>query len=271
MMNNLPHDHSNDQAHGEEEPHQSMAANHMSLLRDGCLQMGVPLSDRQVEQFETYYRALTQWNQKFNLTAITEYDEVQVKHFLDSLAGLPLLAEELGTTLPFQLPLHLADVGAGAGFPSIPIKIAAPSLKPTLIDGTLKKIRFLTHLRQTLTLEQTEIVQGRAEELGRQSNYREQFELVTARAVAPLNTLVEYILPLTRVGGLALLYKGGNAPQEFIDARRAIQELGGETTRFAPVVVPFLNQQRFILLIKKVRQTPHPYPRGQGLARKKPL
>ncbi|MEZ4662176.1 MAG: 16S rRNA (guanine(527)-N(7))-methyltransferase RsmG [Caldilineaceae bacterium] len=243
----------------------------MDLLRAGSQQWGIELSDDQIAQFESYFHALVEWNQKFNLTSITEYTEVQTKHFLDSLAALSLIAEELNLALPLSTPLNLIDVGSGAGFPGAPLKIAAPALRLSLLDGTTKKIRFLQHLVDVLALNNVTIVQGRAEELGRQSAYREQYDIVTGRAVAPLNTLVEYLLPLARLGGLVVIYKGGGAAEEFMAARKAIDILGGETVRFAPVEVPFLEQKRFILLLKKVKHTPGLYPRGQGLARKKPL
>ena len=226
---------------------------------------------QQISQFQRYYNELILWNQKFNLTAITDHEGVQTKHFLDSLAALPIISQELMEPMPPKRSLHLVDVGTGAGFPGIPLKIAAPRLKLTLMDGTGKKIRFLTDLVATLGLQNVHVVQGRAEELGRSTAHRGQYDLVTARAVAPLNTLVEYLLPLVRRDGYAVVYKGPSAPQEFADAHKAIETLGGETARFAPVQVPYLDESRFIVLIKKVRRTPDPYPRGQGLARKNPL
>ncbi|MGL4650632.1 MAG: 16S rRNA (guanine(527)-N(7))-methyltransferase RsmG, partial [Caldilineaceae bacterium] len=208
---------------------------------------------------------------RFNLTAITGYEDVQIKHFLDCLAGWPVVLEEVGATHPLARPLHLADVGTGAGFPGLPLKIIAPRLKLTLIDGTGKKVQFLQHVVATLGLRNVEVVQGRAEELGHNSAFRGQFDLVTARAVAPMNTLAEYLLPLVRRAGYAVVYKGAAAAQEFVDARPALELLGGETTRMAPVQVPLLDEKRFVLLVKKVRPTPGQYPRGQGLARKKPV
>ena len=243
----------------------------LPLLVQGSQRLGIPLDAQQIQRFALYHETLVAWNQRMNLTSITEREAVQSKHFLDSLAGLPLLAEEMGLELPLAPPLHLVDVGTGAGFPGVPLKIAAPSLRLTLIDGTGKKIQFLSHLQDVLELEQVDVVQGRAEELGRQENYREHFDVATARAVAPLNTLLEYVLPLVKEGGWAMIYKGARAAEEFVAARRAIDELGGETTRFAPVTVPFLEGERFVLLIKKVAKTPDLYPRGQGLARKQPL
>jgi 16S rRNA (guanine527-N7)-methyltransferase len=173
--------------------------------------------------------------------------------------------------MPLQRALHLLDVGTGAGFPGIPLKIAAPHLKVTLMDGTGKKIIFLREVVATLGLSGVDVVQGRAEEMGGNSTYRGQFDLVTARAVAALNTLVEYLLPLVRRGGLAVIYKGASAPQEFAEARKAIEMLGGERARLIPTKVPLLDDQRFVLLIKKQHPTPDRFPRGQGLPRKKPL
>ena len=243
----------------------------MLLLQEGARQLGVPLDAGQVAQFELYYQQLVEWNQKFNLTAITGYQDVQVKHFLDCLAGVRILAEELKETIPFARPLACLDVGTGAGFPGVPLQLALPNLQWSLMDATGKKIIFLTQLLQKLGASETRVIQGRAEELGRVAEFRGRFDLVTARAVAPLNTLVEYLLPLVRTGGLAMIYKGTSAPQEFMAARKAIDLLGGEVVRLAPVQIPFLEEKRFILLIKKVRPTSNSYPRPQGMARKKPL
>ena len=246
-------------------------ATRMQLLQAGCNELAIPLTAAQTAQFEAYYHELVTWNNKYNLTAITGYEEVQTKHYLDCLAALPLIAEELAAPLPPTTALHLLDVGTGAGFPGVPLKLAAPRLKLTLMDGTGKKVQFLQEVVAKLDLANTRVVQGRAEEMGRDPSFRGQFDLVTARAVAPLNTLVEYLLPFVRRGGLAVIYKGAGAPQEFVDARKAIDLLGGETVRLAPVRVPGLGEQRFILLIKKAKATSDRYPRGQGLPRKKPL
>ncbi|MCB9138464.1 MAG: 16S rRNA (guanine(527)-N(7))-methyltransferase RsmG [Caldilineaceae bacterium] len=243
----------------------------MSLLVTGAQEMGISLSPAQQVDFERYYHELAEWNQKFNLTSITDYEDVQAKHFLDSLAGLPILAEELNLPLTLKPGLRLVDVGTGAGFPGVPLKLAAPDIQLALMDGTGKKVRFLEQLTQALALADTSVIQGRAEELGRKEEYRAAFDVVTARAVASLNTLVEYLLPLVRLNGLALIYKGPSAPQEFVDARSAIQMLGGDTVRLAPLDVPFVEGRRFILLIRKVRATPSDYPRGQGLPRRRPL
>ncbi len=233
--------------------------------------MGLALTEQQLFQFQRYYEKLIEWNEKFNLTSIVSHEDVQTKHFLDSLSGWPILLDALKASTQNGHALRLVDVGTGAGFPGVPLKLLTPTLKLTLIDGTGKKIEFLRQLVEALDIPQVRFVQSRAEELGRESQFREQFDVVTARAVAPLNTLVEYLLPLVCKNGFALIYKGASAAEEFIAARKAIELLGGETVRFAPVQIPFLEDKRFILLIKKVRSTPNLYPRGQGLARKKPL
>lgn len=243
----------------------------LQQLQAGCHALGIALNAQQLAQFEVYYRQLVEWNERFNLTAITEYSDVQVKHFLDSLVALPLIAEAVGGPMPPTRTLRLLDVGTGAGFPGIPLKIVAPSLNVTLMDGTGKKIAFLREVVNVLGLSEVDVEQGRAEEMGHDDLYRGQFDLVSARAVAALNTLVEYLLPLVRRGGHAVIYKGSSAPQELEEARKAIELLGGETVRLAPVDVPFLDEQRFVLLIRKQHPTADRFPRGQGLPRKKPL
>jgi 16S rRNA (guanine527-N7)-methyltransferase len=242
----------------------------LELLAQGGQQLNLALTEPQLAQFARYYQELLLWNARFNLTAITDHEGVQVKHFLDCLIGLRVLREELRPAVAEQ-QLRCLDVGTGAGFPGLPLKLALPHWHWTLMDGTGKKILFLNELVAKLGLTGVAVLQGRAEEVGRQPGQREQFDLVTARAVAPLNILVEYLLPLTRVGGFVMIYKGSSAPQEFMEARKAIEMLGGETVRLAPVQVPFLAEKRFILLLKKSRPTPALYPRGQGLSRKKPL
>ncbi len=243
----------------------------LHLLAEGCQQLAMPLTTAQLAQFSLYYQELITWNQKFNLTGITDLQEVQTKHFLDSVASLPLITEVLQETIPPSRTLRCIDVGTGAGLPGIPLKLVAPIFHWTLLDGTGKKITFLRHVIEQLGLTEIEVVQGRAEEIGRNNAFRGKFDIVTARAVAPLNVLVEYLLPLVASNGLVIIYKGAGTPQEFMEARKAIQILGGEALRIVPIQIPFLDEQRFIILIKKVRPTPNLYPRGQGLARKKPI
>jgi 16S rRNA (guanine527-N7)-methyltransferase len=243
----------------------------MDLLIQGCEVLGIELSQEQIAQFEGYCQLLREWNQKINLTAIDDYEGVQTKHFLDSLVALPLIGEEQSQAISQLAPLRAIDVGAGAGFPGLPLKIAWPSLDLTLLDGTGKKIRFMETVVAELGLTGVKLVQGRAEEIAHQEDFRGQYDLVLARAVARLNTLAEYLLPFGRLDGLVVIYKGPGAAQEFVEAGKAIQTLGGETVRFAPVRVPFLDEERRVLLIRKVRKTPGTYPRQQGLPRKQPL
>lgn len=243
----------------------------MQTLISGANVLGIPLASEQIEQFRAFAALLAEWNQKMNLTAITDIEEVQKKHFLDCLVGLPLVAKEIGASLPPKRALACIDIGTGAGFPGVPLKIAWPNLKLTLMDGTAKKIRFLDEVVTALSLENVTLVQGRAEELGRHGRFRGQFDLATARAVARLNTLTEYVLPFVRQSGLAVIYKGPNAAEEFMEARKAIELLGGETVRFSPVGVPTLDEERRVLLIRKLRRTPKLYPRQQGLPRTEPL
>lgn len=243
----------------------------LHLLEEGCRQLAIPLTATQLAQFAQYYQELITWNQKFNLTGITDLQEVQTKHFLDSVVSLPLIAEAFQETVPPSRMLRCIDVGTGAGLPGIPLKLVAPIFHWTLLDGTGKKITFLRHVIEQLGLTEIEVVQGRAEEVGRNNAFRAKFDIVTARAVAPLNTLVEYLLPLVTANGVVIIYKGASTAQEFMEARKAIQVLGGEAVRIVPVQIPFLDEQRFIVLIKKVRPTPNLYPRSQGLARKKPI
>lgn len=243
----------------------------MELLIEGCELLGIELTPGQIAQFEGYYQLLREWNQKVNLTAIDDYEGVQTKHFLDSLVALPLIGEERSEAITQLAALRAIDVGAGAGFPGLPLKIAWPALDLTLLDGTGKKIRFLETVVEALGLDGVTLVQGRAEEVAHQEAFRGQYDLVVARAVARLNTLAEYLLPFARMNGLVAVYKGPGASQEFVEAGKAIQTLGGETVRFAPVRVPFLEEERRVLLIRKARKTPGTYPRQQGLPRKQPL
>lgn len=247
-----------------------MTTTRQPLLQSGAQALGIPLSDLQVQQFEAYHHLLVDWNERFNLTAITGYDDVQTKHFLDSLAGYGVLAAALGDALHSDR-LTLCDVGTGAGFPGIPLRIVLPNLRLTLVDGTAKKIVFLQQVCAELGLADVVFAQGRAEEMGQQAAWRAQFDVVTARAVAQLNTLAEYLLPLVKREGYAAVYKGSNAAQEVEAAQKAIALLGGEVVAVTPVTVPHLDESRHIVLIRKVRATPTLYPRGQGLARKHPL
>lgn len=237
----------------------------MVSLAARALGYGIQLSPAQQEQFETYYRLLSEWNARFNLTAITAYDDVQRKHFLDSLTAAPLLqaASPEGK--------RLLDVGSGAGLPGVPLAIVFPSLRVTLLEATGKKVQFLNALVGALGLANTDVVPGRAEEMARTPQGREQYDLVTARAVAPLRTLVEYTLPLARVGGMVVAYKATEAEAETNGARRAIDKLGGRVRAIVPVTLGDAAETRRLVVIDKVKPTPVQYPRAGGLPKNKPL
>ncbi|WRS26775.1 16S rRNA (guanine(527)-N(7))-methyltransferase RsmG [Oscillospiraceae bacterium MB08-C2-2] len=224
-------------------------------------ELGIELAPSMVEQMDEYASFLVEYNQKVNLTAITQPVEIAVKHFLDSL--LLLRAGELkqGATL--------LDVGTGAGFPGVPLKIARPDLQVTLMDSLQKRIVFLEELSRRLG-QDTRCIHGRGEELGNKPVYRESFDWVTARAVAGLPVLCEYCLPFVRVGGTFAALKGPDAAQELAKAERAIEFLGGKVQKLVPFDLP-LDNHRVLVLIKKIRQTPPKYPRNAGKITKTPL
>ena len=231
-------------------------------------QMGVNLSADQMAQFEQYYQYLIEVNQHLNLTRITAKEDVYLKHFYDSLMGAfaePQLKDQ---------PWHLCDIGAGAGFPSLPLKIAFPQLQVTIVDSLNKRIDFLRALVAKLGLTGVELVHGRAEEFSaKQSSYREQFDLVTARAVARLSVLSELCLPAVKVSGEFLAYKAAAADDELQAAQGAIQTLGGQVSSTMQLVLPTQPEpeQRNLIIIDKVAATPQKYPRRPGLPAKKPL
>jgi 16S rRNA (guanine527-N7)-methyltransferase len=224
------------------------------------------LSQRQLAAFATLHRELIEWNARFNLTAITDSEGVYVRHFLDSLSCLRALPRaDLGAHA------RVIDVGTGAGFPGIPIKIARPDVHLTLLEATGKKVRFLEHLVEVLALEQTTVLQGRAEDLGGNPAHRELYDWALARAVAEMPVLAEYLLPLVRVGGSVLAQKGERAAAEVHGASTAIQTLGGQVRRLVPVELRGLAETRYLVLIDKVAATPKRYPRRTGIPAKRPL
>lgn len=245
----------------------------MQRLTCGAAQLGFNLLPSQVAAFEAYTQELLAWNEQFNLTAITEPDQVQLRHYLDSLSLIPALAALDGIALPALLgrTVRAVDVGSGAGFPGLALRIVWPRLRLCLIEATVKKVRFMEHVAEKLGLGDVQLVHGRAEELGLRELHRAAYDLVMARAVAPLPTLVEYLLPLARRGGRVVAYKGSAAHEEALAAERAIHMLGGHLTRLIPVEIPGLAETRVLVVIDKVAQTPDSYPRGRGLPKKQPL
>lgn len=225
---------------------------------------GINLTPEQVNQFEMYYELLVEWNQKINLTAITEKKEVYLKHFYDSLMPLWMMPLD-------SYDIQLCDVGAGAGFPSIPLKIAKPELKVTIVDSLNKRINFLETLVSELGLSEVNCVHGRAEDVGQNPQYRAQFDLVTARAVAALNILSEFCLPLVKKGGHFLVLKSARAEEEIEQAQKAITVLGAKFEKQASELLPIEKSERNILLIRKTLDTPKKYPRKAGKPAKQPI
>ena len=242
----------------------------MKLLSEGARRLGIELTAEQLAAFQTYYEELITWNEKFNLTAITDYDQVQIKHFLDSLTCL--LADEGLTRVICQQPgIRAIDVGAGAGFPGLPLKIVCPGLRLTLLEATGKKVDFLEHIVGRLGLAGVEVIKGRAEELGRDAAHRERYDLALARAVAALPVLVEYALPFCKPGGLFVAQKGGEGDAEARAAEGAIVALGGVLRRIVHLELPHLAEPRSLVVIEKIAPTPEKYPRRPGIPSKRPL
>ncbi|MGG2482547.1 16S rRNA (guanine(527)-N(7))-methyltransferase RsmG [Brevibacillus borstelensis] len=224
---------------------------------------GIELSERQREQFDGYYRLLVEWNEKMNLTAITEEEQVYNKHFYDSITP--------AFYFPFDQVEKVADIGGGAGFPSIPLKIVFPHLHMTIIDSLNKRMNFLQHVADELGLENLYPVHGRAEDRGQEPQYRQAFDLVVARAVARLNVLSEYCLPFARVGGHFIALKGADISPELNEAKKAIKTLGGKTKQVETFQLMEDAGERNIVIMEKVENTPKGYPRKAGTPAKKPL
>jgi 16S rRNA (guanine527-N7)-methyltransferase len=237
----------------------------MSLLYQHARAFGVELSPVQLDAFERYYHLLVEWNEKFNLTAITDYTGVQLKHFLDSLSAANLL---LAAGIVRK---NLIDVGAGAGLPGIPLAIAFPDLRVTLLEATGKKVRFLDQVVRELGLDNVTNAHGRAEEFAHDAKQRAQYDFAVARALAPMPTLVEYLVPFVRVGGMCIAYKAVDAQTETEAARRGIERLGGRVREIVPVKLADMQDVRRLVVIDKIAPTPKMYPRAGGLPKQKPL
>ncbi|EIQ81195.1 UNVERIFIED_CONTAM: 16S rRNA (guanine(527)-N(7))-methyltransferase RsmG [Streptococcus canis] len=224
---------------------------------------GFSLSLKQKEQFDTYFKLLVEWNTKINLTAITEENDVYLKHFYDSIA--PILQGFLSND-----PVRLLDIGAGAGFPSLPMKILFPNLEVTIIDSLNKRISFLTLLAQELGLENVHFFHGRAEDFGQNKAFRAQFDIVTARAVARMQVLSELTIPFLKIGGKLIALKAQAADQELEDAKTALSLLFGKVIVNHHYQLPN-GDSRYITVVEKKKETPNKYPRKAGLPNKKPL
>ena len=226
-------------------------------------QQRIELTNRQKDQFERYFELLVEWNEKINLTAITEKNEVYLKHFYDSIA--PVLQG-----LIVNQELKLLDIGAGAGFPSLPMKIICPQLDVTIIDSLNKRINFLKLLAEELKLDKVHFYHGRAEDLAQDKAFRAQFDLVTARAVARMQVLSELTIPYLKVGGKLLALKASNAPEELDEAKNALNLLFSKVQDNLSYALPN-GDPRFITVVEKKKETPNKYPRKAGMPNKRPL
>jgi 16S rRNA (guanine527-N7)-methyltransferase len=225
--------------------------------------LGIQLTSSQLSALRQYEQMLLEWNSLYNLTAISDPDKVRIQHFLDSLSCLLVMRE---TTFK-----QVIDVGTGAGFPGLPLKIVCPTMQLTLVDSVGKKIDFCNHVVNTLGLEGVEVIQDRAENIGKKSEYREQYDWAIARAVAVMSVLAEYLLPLVSVGGCMLAMKGESAPAETQSAEHALRVLGGHLNRLVPVILPGVVDERYLVVIDKVAASPQKYPRRVGVPVKRPL
>lgn len=225
--------------------------------------LNIHITEMQIRQFLTYYEMLTEWNEVMNLTAITEYEDVIKKHFVDSVS--------LVKACDLSGSLSVIDIGTGAGFPGLALKIAFPDLNVILLDSLNKRIRFLNEVIEKLGLQGIEAVHGRAEDYAKQDKYREGFDLCVSRAVANLSTLSEYCLPFVKVGGLFVSYKSEKVSEELRSAEHAISLLGGKVEKQVEFTLPDSDIYRNLLVVKKRKNTPSQYPRKAGLPGKEPL
>ena len=234
-----------------------------NVLTKKVKELSIVLNDKQIQQFEQYYNILVEWNKVMNLTAITEYEEVVEKHFLDSLTIVDAINIKKIDTL--------IDVGTGAGFPGIPLKIVFPHLKVTLLDSLNKRIKFLNEVIDLLELDDIKAIHGRAEDYAKQAEYREQYDICVSRAVANLATLSEYCLPYVKVDGLFVPYKSGEIDEELKNSEKAVSILGGKVEEVVKFQLPGTDIGRSFVKIHKIKETKKKYPRKAGMPTKEPL
>lgn len=234
----------------------------MELLKTSAEKMGIELSQNQLEKFDLYKKLLLEWNEKMNLTAITDDEGIAIKHFADSISVLPLIENKNAS---------LIDVGTGAGFPGIPLKIANDGFKVTLLDSLNKRITFLEEVKKELGIINLECIHSRAEDGGRNADLREKFDYCVSRAVARLSVLSEYCMPFVAVGGYFISLKGPDAAEELTEAQKAISVLGGKVEKVVEITIPESDLKHCAVVIKKIKSTPKVYPRKAGTAAKKPI
>lgn len=237
--------------------------NSIEALLKGVGDLNIELSQVQAERFVKYKELLKEWNKKINITAITEDDEIDIKHFLDSLTPV--------ATRLFENSIKLIDIGTGGGFPGLPLKIYNEGLKVTLLDSLNKRITFLKEVIEALGLKDIEAIHGRAEEFGRKEDFREQYDISISRAVASLNTLSEYCIPFVKVGGYFVSMKGPDVEDELREAEGGIKILGGKIVEVATVKIPLSDIVHTLIIIEKIKETPTKYPRAGGKPKKNPL
>lgn len=233
------------------------------ILESRLEPLHITLSGMQLDQFDKFYDLLVEWNKVMNLTGITEYQDVVEKHFLDSLSIVKIIDMN-------QIE-YAIDIGTGAGFPGIPLKIAFPDINIVLLDSLNKRIKFLDHIIEELKLDGIRTIHGRAEDYAREAGYREKFDLCVSRAVANLTSLSEYCLPYVRVGGRFVSYKSGDIEQEISESEKAIKILGGKVYQVEKFNLPGTEIQRSFVMIKKMKNTQNKYPRKAGMPTKEPL
>ena len=247
----------------------------MERLIKRAEQLGISLTEEQIRSFKLYYEMLIETNKVMNLTAITEIDDVITKHFIDSISLVKVFSElsqyEKEDKNDSIEPIRILDLGTGAGFPGIPLKIVFPKIEIILMDSLNKRVMFLQNVIQKLNMVNITAVHGRAEEMARKKEYREQFDLCVSRAVANLSTLSEYCIPFVKTGGCFISYKAADIEKETDNAKNAIKILGGNLTAVKKVILPDTDIERAFVIIDKKRATPKAYPRKAGTANKNPL
>lgn len=235
----------------------------IDVLLEGIEDLNIKLTEEQTRHFKEYKSLLKEWNEKINITAITEDDEIDIKHFLDSLT--PTI------TGLFNNYEKVIDIGTGGGFPGLPLKIFNPNLRVTLMDSLNKRITFLNEVIKNLNLRDIEAIHGRAEELGRKLEHRENYDICVSRAVASLNTLSEYCLPFVKIGGYFISMKGPDVDDELKEGEKAINILGGKITKKELITLPKSDIVHSLIIIEKIKETPTKYPRAGGKPKKNPL